>query len=115
MYSKLIAWAAVLVLGLALSMVMFGQSAAQQNPAAEKQHDTVTDETVQNYAKHEPHMAAALQHLHQAEEELEKTSNTHGPYRDQAMQLTKEAESKIMYGIQYYDQHTSPLNAPPKK
>jgi hypothetical protein len=77
----------------------FGQSAAQENSAAEKRHETITDETVQNYAKHEPHMAAALQHLRQAEEELEKTSNNHGPYRDQAANLTKQDESKIMYGM----------------
>lgn len=114
MYSKLIGGISALALGLALSLGAFGQSAAQENSAAEKRHESITDETVKNYAKHEPHMAAALQHLRQAEEELEKTSNNHGPYRDQAMDLTKQAESKIMYGMQYYDQHVSPL-APPKK
>ncbi len=114
MYSKLIACGISMILGLTLSVAAFGQSAAQENSAAEKQHDTVTDETVKNYAQHEPHMSAALQHLRQAEEELEKTSNNHGPYRDQAMQLTKQAESKVMYGMQYYDQHVSP-NARPKK
>ena len=114
MYSKWIALISALVLGLALSLSAFGQSTAQKNSAPEKRHETITDETVQNYAKHEPHMAAALQHLRQAEEELEKTSNNHGPYRDQAMDLTKQAQSKIMYGMQYYDQHVSP-NTQPKK
>ena len=114
MYSKLTGSISALVLGLALSLSAFGQSAAQENTAAEKRHETITDETVKNYSTHEPHMAAALQHLRQAEEELEKTSSNHGPYRDQAMELTKQAQSKIMYGMQYYDQHVSP-NAPPKK
>jgi hypothetical protein len=113
MYSKLIAWTSALVFGFALSVAAFGQTAAQENSAAEKRHETITDETVQNYAKHEPHMAAALQHLRQAEEELEKTSNNHGQYRDQAMNLTKQAQSKIMYGMQYYDKRVSPLA--PKK
>jgi uncharacterized protein HemX len=76
MYSKLIAWTSALVLGFALSVAAFGQTATQENSAAERRHETITDETVQNYAKHQPHMAAALQHLRQAEKELEKTATT---------------------------------------
>jgi len=49
-----------------------------------------------------------LQHLRQAEEELEKTSNNHGPSRDQAMALTKQAENKVAEGIAYYNQHVTP-------
>jgi predicted secreted Zn-dependent protease len=117
MYSKLIASGSALLLGAALSVTALGQQptpAQQENSAAEKNREWVADNTAKNYAKHEPHMAAAMQHLRQAEEELEKTSNNHGPARDQAMSLTKQAETKVAEGMQYYDQHVSP-NTPPKK
>jgi hypothetical protein len=113
MCSKLVARGSALLLGAALTVTAVGQQ-AQENTPAEKNREWVADNTAKNYAQHEPHMAAALQHLRQAEEELEKTSNNHGPARDQAMALTKQAETKVVEGIQYYDQHVSRPGLPKK-
>jgi hypothetical protein len=113
MYSKLVSYGAALLLGMALSVTALGQQ-AQENTPAEKNREWVADNTAKNEAQHEPHMAAALQHLRQAEEELEKTSNNHGPTRDQAMALTKQAETKVVESIAYYDQHVSRAGAPKK-
>ncbi|PYX85611.1 MAG: hypothetical protein DMG68_17630 [Acidobacteria bacterium] len=59
----------------------------------------------QQNAKKEPHMAAALQHLRQAEEELEKANSEHGGHRAKAMQLTKQAQSEAEQGTQCYSQN----------
>ena len=58
-------------------------------------------------------MAAALKHVREAEEELEKASNEYGGHRVMAMSLTKQAESETEQGIQWYDQHISPGTAAP--
>jgi len=108
MLSKLVACGSSLVLGLVLTATAFGQTADQENSPAEKKREAAADAMATNQATHEPHMAAALQHLRQAEEELEKTSNNHGPSRDQAMALTKQAENKVAEGIAYYNQHVTP-------
>jgi hypothetical protein len=51
--------------------------------------------------KSEPHMPAALQHLRQAEEELEKAGHNKGGHRENAMRLTKQAQTQVEQGIQY--------------
>jgi uncharacterized protein HemX len=111
MYSRVVACGSSFVLALVLSLAAFGQQGTmqqQENTPAEKKREAAADAMATNQAKHEPHMAAALEHLRQAEEELEKTSNNHGPARDQAMALTKQAENKIAEGITYYNQHVTP-------
>ena len=100
-----------LLLSLVISIAAFGQQGTmqqQENTPAEKNREAAADALAKSQAQHEPHMAAALEHLRQAEEELEKTSNNHGPARDQAMALTKQAEAKVAEGINYYSQHLTP-------
>ena len=74
MYSKLIAFGSALLLAGVLS-----SAAPAQESAAEKQREQQMDTAAAGNAYKEPLMAAALSHLRQAEEELEKANNEHGP------------------------------------
>ncbi|HZP63838.1 MAG TPA: hypothetical protein VFB28_10525 [Terriglobales bacterium] len=93
------------VLMLMLSIAI-GIGAAQNN---DKQMDQTADKIAQQQAGHEPHMAAALEHLRQAADELEKATPNKGGHREKALQLTRQAMTQVEQGIQYYNQH------PPKK
>jgi glutamyl/glutaminyl-tRNA synthetase len=106
MYSKLISVGSALLLGSALTF-----TAAAQDNAVEKAREQSIDTASQQNAQHEPHMAAALQHLRQAEEELEKASPNKGGHLVRAMELTKQAEAQVNEGMQYYNQNVSPLNS----
>jgi hypothetical protein len=106
MYSKLISVASALLLCTALTFT----AAAQEN-AAENAREHSLDAAGQQNAQHEPHMAAALQHLRQAEEELEKATPNKGGHLVKAMELTKQAEAQVNEGMQYYNQNVSPLNS----
>jgi hypothetical protein len=55
--------------------------------------------------EYQPHMRAALQHLREAESELQAATHDKGGHRVRAMDLTKQAESEIQAGIQYDNQH----------
>jgi hypothetical protein len=101
MYSRIVASASALLLGTALSI----SAAAMQEGAAEKRQEQAADAMAKQSAGQEPHMSAALTHLRQAEEELEKANNIHGGHREKAMHLTKQAQSETEQGIQYYKQH----------
>jgi hypothetical protein len=96
MYSKLLAGTVtLLVLGLPVPLPAQGsQQSVEQVTQANRQH--------------EPHMAAALEHLRQAQQELERATPNKGGHRQKAIDLTKQAESQVEQGIQYYDQHVSP-------
>jgi hypothetical protein len=109
MYSKLVSLGSALLLGTALTF-----TAAAQDNAAEKALEQQMNAAAQQNAQHEPHMAAALQHLRQAEEELEKASANKGGHLVKAMELTKQAEAQVNQGMQYYNQNVSPLNKPKK-
>jgi hypothetical protein len=109
MHSKVISLGSALLLGTALTF-----TAAAQDNAAEKAREQSIDTAGQQNAQHEPHMAAALQHLRQAEEELEKASANKGGHLVKAMELTKQAEAQVNQGMQYYNQNVSPLNKPKK-
>jgi uncharacterized phage protein gp47/JayE len=85
---------------------------AQQESKAEQQREQQASQMAQQNAQHEPHMAAALQHLQQAEEELEKAAPNKGGHREKAMELTKQAQTQVEQGIQFYDQHVSPVSKP---
>jgi hypothetical protein len=56
-------------------------------------------------ARHEPHMSAAMGHLHQAKDELERATPNKGGHREKAMQLIDEALQQVQEGEQYYEQH----------
>jgi hypothetical protein len=109
MYSKLVSASSALLLGTALTF-----TAAAQDNAAEKAREQSMDTVGQQNAQHEPHMAAALQHLRQAEEEMEKATPNKGGHLVKAMELTKQAEAQVNQGMQYYNQNVSPLNKPKK-
>src|SRR5215471_14100346 len=87
---------------------------AQQETPAQRQKDQQADQMIQQNRQHEPHMSAALEHLRQAQEELEKATPNKGGHREKAMDLTKQAQAQVEQGIQYYDQHVSPLSNKPK-
>ena len=52
-----------------------------------------------------PHMQAALQHLREAAEELQKADRDKGGHRVQALNLTQQAITHVQAGIQYDNTH----------
>lgn len=56
-------------------------------------------------ARHEPHMSAALGHLQQAKDELEKATPNKGGHREKAMQLVDQAMQQVQEGEKYYEEH----------
>jgi hypothetical protein len=56
-------------------------------------------------ARHEPHMSAALGHLQQAREELQRAAPNKGGHRARAMELVNQAIQQIQEGEQYDEQH----------
>lgn len=100
MSSRFVAYGAALLVGAALTLV----APAQEN-AAEKAREQRVDTASQQNTTKEPHMAAALQHLRQAEEELEKAAPNKGGHRETALQQVQQAESSVIAGIQWYNQN----------
>jgi hypothetical protein len=93
---KLVAWGTAVVLGTAMML----PAVAQENQA-ERQADIIARQN----AAHEPHMAAALEHLRQAQMELEKASANKGGHRAKALELVQQARSEVEQGIQYFNTH----------
>jgi hypothetical protein len=56
-------------------------------------------------ARHEPHMSAALGHLQQAKDELEKAASNKGGHKEKAMALVDQAIQQVQEGERYYEQH----------
>jgi Zn-dependent protease with chaperone function len=98
MHSKLTAFGSALLFATVLTVVT-----PAQESATEKQREHQTDTAAAANSYKEPHMAAALQHLRQAEEELEKANNEHGGFRQSALQQVQQAESTVVKGIQWYN------------
>jgi len=98
MTSKFKTYGVAVCVALALTL-----AAPAQESAAEKAREEQMDTAAAGNAYKEPHMAAALQHLRQAEEELEKANNEHGGYRQTALKQTQEAEASVTQGIQWYN------------
>lgn len=90
-----------LATALLLAAFWIVPATAQQEGAGEQKREQRADQMAQQDQKSEPHMAAALQHLRQAEEELEKAGHNKGGHREKAMQLTKQAQTQVEQGIQY--------------
>ncbi len=101
MQSKLIAHGSALLLFVTLTLAATAQ---QENPAEEK-HEQQIDRIEQANASHEPHMSAALKHLREAQEELEKATPNKGGHRERAMELTKQAQSQIISGMYWYNEN----------
>jgi hypothetical protein len=55
--------------------------------------------------EYQPHMRAALEHLRQAESELQAATQDKGGHRVRAMDLVHQTESEVQAGIQYDNQH----------
>ncbi|PYV58732.1 MAG: hypothetical protein DMG97_00155 [Acidobacteria bacterium] len=56
-------------------------------------------------ARREPHMSAALGHLQQARNELDKATATKGGHRENAMRLVDQAIAEVQQGEVYDIQH----------
>lgn len=59
----------------------------------------------QSSTESQPHMSAALDHLQQAQKELEAGSHDKGGHRVKALSLVKQAMSEVQQGIQYDNTH----------
>jgi flagellar motility protein MotE (MotC chaperone) len=92
--------AALISTGLLAGTLCLPVFAQKENPAEQKREQRA-DQMARQDQKSEPHMSAALEHLRQAEEELEKSGHNKGGHREKALGLTKQAESQIEQGIQY--------------
>jgi hypothetical protein len=55
--------------------------------------------------ENQPDMTAALQHLRQAQEVLEKALGDKGGHRVKAIELIKQAENEVQAGINYANTH----------
>ena len=59
----------------------------------------------------QPEMQSALEHLRQAEQDLQRGSHDKGGHRVKAMELINQAEGEVQAGIAYDNQHLSPGEA----
>jgi hypothetical protein len=93
MYSRLIAvLAAVLLVALpTMSPAMRGGQNAEK--------------IAQENSQREPHMAAALEHLRMAQQELQKAAPNKGGHREKALEHTNQAISQVEEGIRYFNEH----------
>lgn len=96
MHRRLIAFGSTLLLAGALTL-----PALAQESAGDKQLDR---EAAAN-SKSEPHMAAALEHLRQAEDALKQANAEHGGHRVAALKHVQQAEAEVTAGIQYFNAH----------
>jgi len=53
----------------------------------------------------QPHMEAAMQHLREAEAELNRGTSDKGGHRVRAIEITRQAESEVNAAIHYDDRH----------
>jgi hypothetical protein len=53
----------------------------------------------------QPHMEAAMQHLRQAQEELQRATSDKGGHRVRAIEFVKQAESEVQAGMHFDDRH----------
>ena len=55
--------------------------------------------------RQEPHMSAALGHLQEAKNELERATPNKGGHREKAMPLVDQAMEQVGAAEAYYEQH----------
>lgn len=55
--------------------------------------------------ENQPHMEAALHHLQQAAEELQKAEHDKGGHREKALDLTQRAMNQVKAGMNYDRMH----------
>lgn len=76
--------------------------------ALSQNQDRAADQRANQVAERsgaQPHMAAALEHLRQAADELEKASKDKGGHRAKALELTHQAMTHVEEGIKYDRDH----------
>ena len=56
-------------------------------------------------AQNQPHMRAALEHLQEAQKELEAATHDKGGHRSKAVSLVKQAIGEVKQGIEFDDTH----------
>jgi len=66
-------------------------------------------------AENQPEMNAALQHLQEAQRNLEAATHDKGGHRVKAIRLIKQAMAEVQQGIQYDNTHASPGEKPRPK
>ena len=59
-------------------------------------------------AESQPEMTAALNHLREAQKDLETASHDKGGHRSKALEHVKQAISEVQQGIQYDNTHPDP-------
>ena len=98
-----------------LAMATMGLPMSAITAPGQQNSDRTADTIASQNARQEPHMSAALGHLHEADAELHKATPDKGGHREKAMQLIQQAESETEQGIAYYNQHpgqNAPTSAP---
>lgn len=85
---------------LGVGLAMLPANLLSQESRSDREADRIAQQNQQ-----EPNMAAALEHLRQAEESLERATPNKGGHREKALELTKQAISQTEQGIQYYKEH----------
>ena len=93
--SPLLTTVAVLVIAGAIAML----PAAAQNPS---QADKTAAQIAQQNQQ-QPNMASALQHLRNADQQLQQASQDKGGHRVKAQQLVEQAMTQVEQGVQYAD------------
>jgi hypothetical protein len=99
MMKKLLLWTFSLLLAISTVSVSV---VAQDN---DRRADREANEGARRVAGREPHMAAALEHLRQAADELEKATRNKGGHRAKALDLTHQAISQVEQGVKYDEEH----------
>ncbi|CAK0754454.1 exported hypothetical protein [Gammaproteobacteria bacterium] len=56
-------------------------------------------------AEPQPHMAAALNHLESAQNQLRRADNDKGSHRERALELIQAAMGEVRQGIEFDNQH----------
>jgi hypothetical protein len=77
----------------------------QENPTAFMKQEGSFETGENKGTEQQPHMQAALQHLKQAQAELQQAEQDKGGHRVKAIQLAQQAEAEVQAGINYDIQH----------
>jgi hypothetical protein len=89
---------------LVLAGTLAGVSATAQNPRPQGSREE-SRERSENRSEPQPAMREALEHLQQAEHNLQNASHDKGGHRAKAIQLIQQAKREVEAGIQYDNTH----------
>ena len=77
----------------------------RENPSAFMRAERGHESGENRGMEQQPHMQAALQHLKQAQAELQQAEHDKGGHRVKAIQLAQQAEAEVQAGVNYDNQH----------